>query len=318
MRSALDMFSPCADRLPPDAKRVLATLFDDVTQLADDAWKAAADELPKSYQPPADDPDKVMSVMREINAHWVRLRAGARKLLRHAVPALTALSDQDLNVVISVGREAMIARKHGLDPTDTAVLLRRIYAAAVDALAFAFLYYKFGKTNPTTPLAEVLSADELKLTDADPAAPVGDVLPRDALIQACRDACDRAAELLVILDVELEMRIGRDLGPKPAVENVVARYFEILCGTISTHASTRRGADFSGREFKTPRDAEIRRFLSPSGSPSIAPLTPDNLKSGFWLLPAYGDLTPSEVIDFKMVLQMHWSWCRRAESPNQR
>jgi hypothetical protein len=93
-------------------------------------------------------------------------------------------------------------------PTDTAVLFRRTYAAAVDALAFAFLYYKFGKTSPTTPLAEVLSADELK-DGADPAAPVGDVLPREELVQACRDACARAAGLLDSLDVCVPNRRSR-------------------------------------------------------------------------------------------------------------
>ena len=107
-----------------------------------------------------------------------------------------------------------------MTPTDIDVL-RRNYAAAVDALAWAFLYCKLGKTPPTTPLRELFSADELKLTGADPATPVGDVLPREELVEACRDTCARAAGLLDILDVELETRSG-DLRPKPAVENVVS------------------------------------------------------------------------------------------------
>ena len=55
-----------------------------------------------------------------------------------------------------IGREAMIARKYGLDLTDIAVLLQ-VHAVAVDALAWTFLYYKFGTLPPTTPLREVLA-----------------------------------------------------------------------------------------------------------------------------------------------------------------
>ena len=166
--SALDMYTKqYADRLPLDAKRVLATLFDDVAQLAYDAWNAADEELAsKPIQSPAKDTafDEFMSAARGIVAYWERIPARACELLRRAVPALGVLSDKDLVVVSRVGREAMIARKNGLDPTDTVALLRGTYAAGVDALAWSFLYYKFAKIPPTTPLGEMLSADELELT----------------------------------------------------------------------------------------------------------------------------------------------------------
>jgi hypothetical protein len=297
MRSALDMFSPCADRLPPDAKRVLATLFDDVAQLAYDAWNAAFDEF--------------MSAARGI-AYW-EIPARACELLRRTVPALGVLSDKDLVVVSRVGREAMIARKNRLDPTDTVALLQGTYAAGVDALAWSFLYSKFATVPPTTPLGEMLSADELELTGADPRTPVGDVLPRDALVQACRDACQRATELVDLFEAESEMPIiVRDLrGLKPARENVVARYFEILRNLISMQASGSaprrpwRSEDFGEGKLKLPSGAEIRKFIAPPGNPI------DNLKSG-WKEAGYADFTERENKNFKLIHQLHWGWCSRA------
>ena len=113
-------------------------------------------------------------------------------------------------------------------PTDIDVLLRPTYATVVNGLAWTFLYCKLRKIGPTTPLRELFPADELELTGADP-------VPREALVQACRDACARAAGLLDSLDV-LDSQFA-DLRPKPAVENVMARYLEILGDMISTHAS---------------------------------------------------------------------------------
>jgi hypothetical protein len=72
----------------------------------------------------------------------------------------------------------------------------------VDALAWAFLYHKLRETPPTTPLREMFPADELGLAGADPATPVGDVLPHDALVQGCRDACAGATEILDVLEME--------------------------------------------------------------------------------------------------------------------
>ena len=314
--SALDMYpQKYADKLPPDAKGILATLSDDVAQLAYDVWNAALEELSsKPYQAPTKAPTKAPTIdefhaaIRGFLAHIERVNVRAGKQLARVVPALGVLSDKDLGVVSSVGREATIARKHwGIGyPTDTAIL-ETTYAVAVDALAWSFLYHKFGKIPPTTPLREVLSADELELTGADPVAPVGDVLPREALAQACRDACQRAYELLVILEVELELRLGRDLGPKPAVDNVVARYFEILCDMISTYASapgSARERSWSWKDFGEGKlkldDAEIRRFLSP-------PV--DNLKTGAnsWIV---SDLTPNER-HFRFLFQEYGGWCSR-------
>jgi hypothetical protein len=94
-------------------------------------------------------------------------------------------------------------------PTDIDVLLRPTYATVVNGLAWTFLYCKLRKIGPTTPLRELFPADELELTGADPATPVGDVLPREALVQACRDACARAAGLLDSLDVCVPNRRSR-------------------------------------------------------------------------------------------------------------
>jgi hypothetical protein len=305
--SALDMFTPrYAERLPPDAKRILATLSDDVARLAYDAFNAADDEeMLKPNPPPPKDPlfDEEFGLEAgPALTYWERVNARASFLLTRAVPALGVLSDKYLDIVSRVGRTAMIARKYGPDPTDIAIL-QRTCVAIVDALAWTFLYYKFGKIPPTTPLREVFSADELELTGGDPASSVGDVLPRDSLVQACRDTVGGAGDLFEILEVELEQRFGRDLGTKPTIENVVARHFEILCDTISTPAfgSTPRRSwnfeDFRGREFKTPM-AEIRRFLSPPG----------NKGSGYR---DYDDLTPRENRCFKMIFHAYDLWCRR-------
>jgi hypothetical protein len=196
--SALDMFTPrYAGQLSPKAKHILAGLPANVVQLASfDAHKAADDKISKLCESPADDESLSGPI-----AYWNRVRAQARKQLARDVPALNALSDKDLDVVIMVARSAMIAGKHGLVPTDTAVLTRT-YEMGVDALAWAFLYHKLRETPPTTPLREMFPADELGLAGADPATPVGDVLPHDALVQGCRDACAGATEILDVLEME--------------------------------------------------------------------------------------------------------------------
>ena len=304
--SALAMFTPrYAEELPPDEKRILATLFDDVARLACDAFIAADDEeMLKPNQPPAD--AEFRSPAWPVLVYWERVNTRASKKLARAVPALGVLSDKDLDVVSRVGREAMIARKYGPDPTDIDIL-RQTCAAIVDALAWTFLNHKLGKIPPTTPLREVFSADELELTGGDPAAPVGDVLPCNSLVQACRDTVGGAGDLFEILAVELELRFGVDLGTKPLVENVVAKLFEILCDLISTHRAAMPGSaprrswnweNFRGGEFKTPMAAEIRRFVSP----------PRNKGSGYR---GYADLTPRENRCFQIIFQAYDLWCRR-------
>jgi hypothetical protein len=164
--------------------------------------------------------------------------------------------------------------------TDIDNAIRQAYAAAADALAWSFLYYKFAKIPPTTPLGEMFSAGELELIGADPATPVGDVLPREELVQACRDTCGRAAELI---DSLYAKKTGLwNLPRKSEAENVVVRYFEILCDLISARAfipgsAPRRSwnwEDFSGRKLETRSGNAISRFLkTPLGSDEICRLS---------------------------------------------
>ena len=318
MKSALDLFTPhYANQLPPDAKQIFATLFDDVAWLAYDAREAALEELSKQ-QPPPKYPaaDEFHAAIRGFLAHIECVNVRAGKQIARAIPALATLSNKDLGIVSRIGREAMIARKYGLDLTDIAVLLRQVHAVAVDALAWTFLYYKFGKIPPTTPLREVLAADELKLTGADPAIPIGDVLPRDALVEACRDTCHGAYDVLSELDIELELDIGRDLrAPKPTVEDVVARYFEILCDAISTPAfgsAPRRNwnwEDLDEGKLKLPSGAEIKRFLFP---PPRNPELMRDVEKGEWgLLKGYDDLTRRTRGQFDWLHQTYGGWCHR-------
>ena len=190
-------------------------------------------------------------------------------------------------------------------PTDTVVLLRQTYAASVDALVWAFLYYKLGKIPPTTPLREVLSADELKF-GVDPALPIGDVLPHDTLVQACHDACGRAADLLGILDAASINSFSPasempflNLPGESDVENVAVRLFEILCDLISTRASMPGSVrerswsweDFSGCKLETRSGKEVRKFLK---TPTFK----------------YDDLTPDNNWNLNFIRQEHNCWCR--------
>ena len=327
MRSVLQYYTwRFTDQLTPEEKQILARLSDNVYRLVRAAFEIAQDQLSP--------PDGLLPGYED--------HSGFRTRVRRNEPALKSLSDQELDVMLDAVRrlgpdgyayeealavlEKHLATGEYVERPDDNDVLRRAYAMVVNGLAWAFLYYKFGKIPPTTPLAELFSSAELELTGGDPTIPVGDILPRETLVHACRDSWTRATDLVDLLGVLSEMRIGNDLhGPKPAVENVVARLFEILCDLISTHRAFMPGSvprrsrnleDFR-REFKTPMDAEIRGFLSPPGNPNVAPLTSDNLKSG-WKVAGYADFTPRENRNFKLIHQMHWNWCRRAESPNQR
>jgi hypothetical protein len=288
------------DQLTPKEKQILAAMSDDLYKLVRAAFEMAQDQLSP--------PDGLLPGYEDHSVFRARVRRNE--------PALESLSDQELDVALDAVRrlgsdghavEKFLAKTGEYVPVDTDVL-RRAYAAVVNGLAWTFLYYKFGKTPATTPLRELFSADELELTGADPATPVGDVLPREALVQACRDACARAADLLDILDYRdlLNIRFA-DLRPKPAVENVVARYLEILRDTI-TPSRPGRWEDFSEGKLELPSGAEIRRFLFPPGNKDIAPLTSDNLKSG-WKQEGYDDLDDRENRNFKLIHQLHWGWC---------
>jgi hypothetical protein len=98
-QSALDMYTPrYADQLPPKAQQILAQLSDNVVQLAFDAAYSDDDEMSEPF--PANDEDRL--------AYWARQRARARAQLRREVPALNALSDEDLDVVIGASINAAI------------------------------------------------------------------------------------------------------------------------------------------------------------------------------------------------------------------
>jgi hypothetical protein len=98
----------------------------------------------------------------------------------------------------------------------------------------------------------------------------------------------------------------------------MARYLEILGDMISTHASgsaPRRPwhwEDFGEGKFKLPSGAEIRRFLLPPGNKDCGTVASESLKSGFRLA-GYDDLDERENRNLKLIHQMHWSWCRRAD-----
>jgi hypothetical protein len=97
MRSALDMFTPrYADRLPPEAKRILATLSDNVVRLAFDAQLDVGDEVAELEPFPG------------MDEYWARRKLLTRARLRRDVPALNALSDEDLDTVIAESISAAI------------------------------------------------------------------------------------------------------------------------------------------------------------------------------------------------------------------
>jgi len=99
MRSALDMYTKrYADQLPPKAQQILAQLSDNVVQLAFDAHMAVDDEMSESEPFPDNDEDR--------SRYWARVSAGACARLRRDVPALEALSDEDLDIVIRVSINA--------------------------------------------------------------------------------------------------------------------------------------------------------------------------------------------------------------------
>ena len=152
----------------------------------------------------------------------------------------------------------------------------------------------------------MFSADELGLAGADPATPVGDVLPHDALVQGCRDACAGAAELLDVLEMESYERfipaaeIGfLNLPRNSEAENVAARYLEILCGLISTRTSISGSAprrSWNREDFRldTRSVKEVSKFLK----------TP---------LFKYDDLTLRDNWNLNLIRQEYGIWCCRAE-----
>jgi hypothetical protein len=88
--SAFEMYPKrFADQLPPKAQQILGQLPDSVFNLAVDAGLAANHEISGNAKD-----------------RWALVCASARARLRHAVPALDNLPDEDLDIVIDVAIKA--------------------------------------------------------------------------------------------------------------------------------------------------------------------------------------------------------------------